>query len=164
MPTSSARSPKRISGAVQRIWDTIDTRTHLSKCLVSDDYVVERNVPSRRVQVLISTCVESFSQRRCKKGVNMGSVNRRIYVTEHTQRPADPVITQAQQPAPPPQRRNSIPISTQSPICTQPRSALPIRQGPILNHAKEAPYAKINEVDEDNSSCTQVTEIARPGN
>jgi hypothetical protein len=137
-----------------RKWDTTDAQFHLAKCLVSDDCVVERIAPSRQVQVLIGTCIESFSEKRCKKGVNMGSVNRKIHVAEHTQRMVDAVVTRAQQPTPPPQRRKLIPTSTQIPISTQHRPALPSCQNSVLTQAKETPLAEVSEIDEDAPSRT----------
>jgi hypothetical protein len=66
-----------------RKWDTTVARFHLAKCLVSDDCAIERIAPSRQVQVLIGTCIESFSEKHCKKDIIVGSVNRKIHVAEH---------------------------------------------------------------------------------
>ncbi|KAF3052759.1 hypothetical protein E8E11_011042 [Didymella keratinophila] len=131
-----------------RKWDTTDARFHLAKCLVSDDCAIECIAPSRQVQVLIGTCIESFSEKHCKKDVNMGSVNRKIHVAEHTQRMVEAVLTRAQQPAPPPQRRKLIPTSTQH------RPALPSRQNSVLTQAKETTLAEVSEADEDDLSRT----------
>lgn len=139
---------KRSFWSRSRKWDTTDARFHLARCLVSDDCVIERIAPSRHVQYLIGTCIESFDERRCKKGVNMGSINRKVYVAEHTQRMVDAVIAHTQQPAPSPQRRKLVPTS--NPLRLAPLS----RDPSIPPQAKETPLADVNEVDEDHSRCT----------
>lgn len=124
-------------------WDTKEARTHLAQCLVSDDCVVERIAPSQNVQVLIGRNIETFSEKHCKKGINMGSVDRIIHVSEHTQRMLTAIILRARVPqrqAPAPQRRSSIPVSTQQ------RSA-PLSRQPSTT-ANSTPLTNVSEIGE----------------
>lgn len=123
-----------------RKWDTKEARTHLAKCLVSDDYVVEWIAPSQDVQVLIGKNIESFSDKHCKKGIDMGNVDGKVHVSEHTQRMLDAVMLRAEQPVQEPQRRKSFSASTNQ------RPALLGHQPSI--RANVTLLTDVNEVDE----------------
>ncbi len=53
------------------------------KMLASDDCVVSEIAPSERLQVLLGRMFAESSKKYCKKGMDMGSVNRKIHTQTH---------------------------------------------------------------------------------
>lgn len=69
-----------------RKWNNEDSRTHLAKCLVSDDCIVSAITPTETLQVTLGHFIAEFSNKHRKRGLGMGSVERKIYFQDSTYR------------------------------------------------------------------------------
>lgn len=81
----SQSTRKSIFGSARK-WGGEEPRAHLAQCLVSDDYIVSEVAPTEQLQVVLGRCIAQFSDKHCRKGMDMGSVERRVYFQESTYR------------------------------------------------------------------------------